>query len=160
MFRAKSPKDQRQAKVLEFLSSDPGISLLLAAVNFEWTASRAIRFLGQATTSELRPRLRRCHGLDDYKRLWKTEVVNAGRRERLTEIVCNWEAVRKAFEWRHLLVHGRDGCTSNIAKPHVEALLLAAGYVEDYAKSLGCPLNSRMRFRRKRRLSPANPPGG
>jgi hypothetical protein len=43
----------------------------------------------------------------------------------------------------------------SFAKPHVEALLAAAAYIEDYATSLGGPLNSRMKFRRKRRLGPA-----
>ena len=91
-----------------------------------------------------------CFGLDSYKDLWKVEVVAAGQCKSLTDIVRNWSSVRKAFEARNRLVHGRDRYTENMATPHVNSLLKGTGYVDDYCSSLGSPLYGRMPIRRKR----------
>jgi hypothetical protein len=149
MFLASDPKEHRESKVRRFLTTEPSISLLLAAVNFEWTVSRAILFLSKRPNSELRVMMRRYHSLDAYKDLWKSEIVAGSNFEPLAIVVRNWSSLCEAFEARNRLVHGKDRYTKNMATPHVEALLLASGYIDDHCKRLGYPLQGRMPTRRQ-----------
>ncbi len=130
------------------------MSLLLAAVNFEWTVCRAVLFLSQTPNSELRARMGDYYSLEAYKDLWKSEVVAARPLDPLAVVVRNWSSVRKAFLARNRLVHGRDRYTRNMAKIHIVSLLEGAGYVDAYCESLGFPLHGRMLVRRKRRVTP------
>ena len=125
------------------------MSLVLAAVNFEWTVCRAILFLSRSPNSKLRARMGKYYSLDDYKNLWKLEVVAKTQRKPLAKVVRNWSSVRRAFTARHRLVHGRDRYTKNMAEPHIESLLKGVAYVDDYCKLLGCSLHDRMPIRRK-----------
>jgi hypothetical protein len=111
--------------------------LLLAAVNFEWTVSRAVLFLSQSPNAELRARMERCSSLDAYKDLWKSEAMAARQCKPLANVVRNWSSVRKAFVARNGLVHGRFSYTRKQARPYIDSLLKGAGYVDDYCKSLG-----------------------
>jgi hypothetical protein len=74
---ASDRKEQREDRVRRYIASDPGVALLLAAVNFEWTVCRAVLFLSRSQNADLRIRLGKCYGLDAYKELWKTEVASA-----------------------------------------------------------------------------------
>ena len=151
MFLAGDSQDLRKRRILSFLDkSEPGISLLLAAVNFEWTVYRAVLFLSETPNKELRWNMRKFYSLDGYKDLWKKEVETIGSRKRLTVIVRNWSSVCDAFEARNRLVHGRDRYTRKMAKPHIDALLEGVGYVQSYCCLLGISLNNRMPIRRKR----------
>lgn len=150
MFLASERKEQREHKVRSHLHSEPGISLLLAAVNFEWTVCRAVLFLSTTPNSKLRTLMRGYYSLDKYKDLWKLEI-SAGAdptRRPIANVVRNWSSVRTAFEARNRLVHGRHRVTRNMATPHVEALLQGANDIDDYCKSLGYPLFGRMPVRR------------
>jgi hypothetical protein len=151
VFLASDTKAQREFRVRQYPRSDPGITLLLAAVNFEWTVSRAVLFLSHSPNSALRARIRECSGLDKYKVLWKDEVVAALQCRPLPNVVSNWSSVREAFNERHKLVHGRDRVNWKVAKPHIDSLLKGTGYVEDYCCSLGFRFQDRMPIRRKRR---------
>lgn len=149
MFMASDNKLCREYKVRFHLRSEPGISLLVAAVNFEWTVCRAVLFLSRTPNSKLRAKMRDYFSLEGYKELWKLEVAAPQACETLAGVVRNWSSVRKAFEARNRLVHGRDRFTRNMATPHVEALVVGAGYVDDYCRSLGYPLCDRMPVRRR-----------
>lgn len=151
MFLAGDDKVQRERKVRRYLASDAGLSLLLAAVNFEWTVCRAVLFLSNSPNVELRHRMSKYYSLDAYKDLWKSEVVATTQRKPLARVVPNWSSVRKAFDARNLLVHGRDRYTRNMAEPQVKSLLKGVGYIDDYCISLGCSLHDRMPVRRKAR---------
>jgi hypothetical protein len=153
MFLQSDTNQRREAKVREYLGNAPSISLVLAAINFEWTVCRAVLFLSTTPNAELRTAMAKFYSLDAYKDLWKQEVLPAGQRKRLAEVVRNWSAVRKAFTARNVLVHGRDRYTRNMAIPHVEALLAAVRDVDDYCLSLRRPLHGRMPIRRKRRAA-------
>jgi hypothetical protein len=74
MFLASERKEQCEHKVRSHLRSEPGISLLLAAVNFEWTVCRAVLFLSKTPNSKLRPLMSGYYSLDRYKDLWKLEI--------------------------------------------------------------------------------------
>jgi hypothetical protein len=149
MFLASDSKERRESKVRRFLATDPGISLLLAAVNFEWTVCRAVLFLSKRPNSELRVMMGNYYSLDAYKDLWKSEVSAGSNFDALAVVVRNWSSLREAFKARNRLVHGRDRYTQNMAAPHVEALLHATGYVDDYCSLLDHPLLGRMPIRRR-----------
>jgi hypothetical protein len=150
MFLARHTKETRAHTVRRYQRNDEEISLLLAAVNFEWTVSRAVLFLGQSPTADLRARMERCSSLDAYKELWKSEVMAARQSKPLANVVRNWSSVRQAFVARNGLVHGRRHYTRKQARPHIDSLLEGACYVDDYCKSLGYPLYDRMPVRRKK----------
>jgi hypothetical protein len=149
MFLASDPKKHRESKVRSFLTTDPNISLLLAAVNFEWTVCRAVLFLSKRPNSELRVLMVKYYSLDSYKELWNLEIVAGRNFNPLAVVVRNWSSVRKAFEARNRLVHGRDRYTKNMATPHVNSLLQGASYVDDNCEFLGYPLFGRMPIRRR-----------
>ena len=149
MFLAGDGVGRREQKVRSYLRSDPGVSLLLGAVNFEWTVSRAVLFLSCRPNTELRKRMAEYYSLDRYKDLWRDEVMPAGDHQRLPKIVRNWSEVRNAFGTRNVLVHGKGRCTRNMATPHIEALLKAVGYVDSYCTAHGVDLSRRMPVRRK-----------
>src|SRR5438128_9047979 len=100
MFLASDPKKHRESKVRSFLTTDPSISLLLAAVNFEWTVCRAVLFLSKRPNSELRALMVKYYSLDSYKELWNLEIVAGRNFNPLAVVVRNWSSVRKAFEAR------------------------------------------------------------
>jgi hypothetical protein len=149
MFLASDSKEHRESKVPRFLTTDPSISLLLAAVNFEWTVCRAVLFLSKRPNSELRLMMASYYSLDAYKELWKSEIVAGSNFNPLAVVVRNWSSLREAFKARNRLVHGRDRYTKNMAVPHIEALLHATASVDDYCSLLGHPLLGRMPTRRR-----------
>ena len=71
MFLRSDTNQQREAEVREHLDSAPSISLVLAAINFEWTVSRAVLFLSASPNRELRAAMKDFRSLDGYKELWK-----------------------------------------------------------------------------------------
>jgi hypothetical protein len=152
VFLATDRCGHRDTKVRKYLSSEPSLSLLLAAVNFEWTVCRAVLFLSRTPNSELRERMTDYYSLDGYKDLWKTEVLVVRDPQPLATIVRNWSAVRDAFRARNRLVHGRDRYTRKMAVPHVEALLKAVEYVDSYCSSVGLHLYGRMPVRRRSKV--------
>jgi hypothetical protein len=149
MFLASDTKKHRELKIRKFLPADPGVALLVAAVNFEWTICRAVLFLSKRPNSELRSLMAKYFSLDSYKELWNLEVVAGRNFSPLAIVVRNWSAVRKAFEARNKLVHGRDRYTRNMATPHVNVLLLGTNYIDEYCESLGYPLCRRLPVRKQ-----------
>lgn len=149
MFMASHSKEVRARKILGYLARDPGVSLLLAAVNFEWTVGRAMLFLSGTPNSKQRVSMKKCHGLKAYEDLWAVEVALPRKSDQLSKIVANWAEVRDAFNTRHLLVHGRDGVTKKMAVPHVQALIEGASHIDEYCERLGFALSRRMPVRKK-----------
>lgn len=147
MFMASDTASQREKKIRSFLGSEPSVALLLAAVNFEWTVSRAIMFLSTTKNSALRQKLRNYYSPKKYKELWKDEVVPHGHST-LTKLVHNWSSVLKGFDARNIIVHGRDRYTRNMATPHVNALIDGVGFVDKYCRDHGKPLHERMPIRK------------
>ena len=148
MFLAGERVDQREVKVLSFLSSEPSIALILAAVNFEWTVSRAVLFLSTKENILLRKKMKDYYSLDRYKELWAEEVVPSGHLP-LARLVRNWSTVREGFGVRNVIVHGKDRYTEKMATPHVNALLKGVRFLDTYCLDRGRPLYERMPVRKK-----------
>ena len=69
MFLASHGVKRRETRVRREFARDPGIGLLLAAVNLEWTLSRAILFLGSTPNQALRKLMRSSRSLKGYAQL-------------------------------------------------------------------------------------------
>ena len=149
MFLASDRAQDRERKIRAFMAREPSITLVLAAVNFEWTVSRAVLFLSKTPNTALREKMIKFHSPDKYKVLWAEEVAKAHGNISLAQLVRNWSKVIDGFRARNVLVHGRDRYTVNMATPHVEALLVGAQYVDSYCESIGKPLYARMPVRKK-----------
>jgi len=142
----------REARIRAFLASEPPAAVILGAVHFEWTVRRAVLALGHSPNAVIHQQMRRCHGLDQYKDLWKAELVAAHRAPSLAQVVTRWAELRKAFTLRHHLVHGVRSCTAEHAAPRVEVLLAAAADVRSFCAGQGVDLHARLPVRRRPRL--------
>lgn len=149
MFLASDRIEQREKKIRDFLSTDPSIALILAAVNFEWTVSRAVLFLSTTKNTVLRKKMRDYYSPKKYNDLWSEEVVPNGHAP-LTKIVRNWSSILKGFDARNVIVHGKDRYTKNMATPHIDAVLKGISFVDTYCKNCGKPLYERMPVRKRR----------
>ena len=111
MFLASDKIEHREHKVRGFLRSEPGIALILAAINFEWTISRAVMFLSKTKTpnKKLREKLASYYSPQAYKELWKAEISMAGKHESLAKVISNWTSVLRAFRLATYLCMGGIG---------------------------------------------------
>lgn len=151
MFLVNHLPEIRDRWIRAFLAKDPSVALLVAATHFEWTVCRVVRLMSSTGTLELRERMKDVFGLKKYKELWRDEIARRPSGKTLPQVVPNWPAVREAFEWRNRLVHGRDRCTRNMARPRVEALLMAAAAAREYCGQEGVDFRSRVPIRRRQR---------
>jgi len=150
MFFVSDNPEARELYIQKFLTREPAISVLLAAAHFEWTIFRAIMFLSNTSNKELRERLNRCHGLDAYKDIWRDEINAYTSKSQLPQIIQRWSAFKKAFILRHILIHGRETCTTNYAEPRVKLILEAANNIREFGTQQGIDLYNRMPVRRKK----------
>lgn len=148
LFLAGDHAGLREKKIRLFLLKEPSIALLVAAVNFEWTVSRAIIFLSETPNAQLRKKMFDYHSPKKYNILWRQEAVPQGHPS-LARLVSNWEQVLDAFTARNLIVHGKGRYTKNMATPHVEALIEAVACIDAYCIENHSPLHKRMPVRRK-----------
>jgi hypothetical protein len=154
MFLATGSLENRHRKIRSFLPAEPVIAILLAAIDFEWTVRRAVIALGTSANRDIRDRvLNRCHGANDYKNAWKTEVkVRLGKG--LPEIISNWKFLKEdAYLLRHQVIHGLRGMpSSRKAAERVDAFLEASKAVASFAFDQGVQLaGKRLPVRRKPR---------
>lgn len=155
MFLASDPVDARDSQVRELLPDSPSLGLVLAAINFEWTVSRAVLFLSRKPNRALRAAMKAYYSLDGYKDLWKAEVATPTHPTGLAAVVRNWSELRMAFDARNVLVHGKGRYTRNMATPHVIAALRSVKYVDAYCVARGIDLHARMPVRRAKRSNPS-----
>lgn len=159
MFLVSDDPGAREQRIRGFLTKqDCAIAVLLSAAHFEWIVSRAILALGKTPTRELRIAMAKCHGLDRYKEYWVDEVVPGRDIKRLPAVVGAWDRFSKAFELRHKLIHGRESCSLDYARPRVEVILKAADDVMAACKSEGKNLYARLAIRRNVRATVADRP--
>jgi hypothetical protein len=151
MFLVGDDSPAREARIRAFLSTEPAIAVILSAVHFEWTVRRAVLALGRSPNVAIRAQMLRCHGLDQYKDLWRAEVVAGRRAPGLAQVVRRWPELRRAFALRHRLVHGALSCTTDHAAPRVEIMLAAAANVRSFCAGQGVNLHERLPVRRKPR---------
>lgn len=147
MFLVKDSSLSRENRIKQFLNEDPSLSALLSVIHFEWTARRAIIALGTSANVEVRKKLEKCHGLDNYKDVWKDEVFPRVQL-RFPQAVNNWDGVVRAFRLRHRLVHGATSCGIEYARERVCWAIDAANDVRSVCINHGIDLDSRLPVRR------------
>lgn len=147
MFLVQDSSLSREARIKQFLAEDPALSALLSVIHFEWTARRAIIALGTSSNVVVRAKLKKCHGLDKYKDVWKDEVF-PNVQLRLPEVVKNWDGLGRAFRLRHRLVHGATSCGTEYAKERVYWAIDATNDVRAVCIDNGINLDSRLPVRR------------
>lgn len=146
---------ERHTKIRGFISAgEPEIGVLLAAADFEWVVRRAIIALGTSSNADIRKHsLGKGGGLKGYKDAWKKEVLKQFNKS-LPEVVKDWDAFRKAYKLRNILIHGVAASTGpEYASSHIEIILSASSAVADFAKDQDIDLFQRLPVRRKERLS-------
>ncbi len=140
----------REKKILEMLDgSIPGVAVVIAASNLEWTLRRAIVALGISPNTAIRQKLDKTSGLRRYAAQWMKEVTPRHGRT-LESVVDDWDNfVDSTYQLRHKLVHGAVSATTrDYATPRVAAILLATKRVTEFALSCGVDLHGRMPIRR------------
>lgn len=141
----------RKKSILDMLEGgQPGIAVITAAANLEWTLRRAIVALGVSPNKDLQKKLEKTSGLRRYAGLWRKEVgVRHGRG--LDVLINDWDNfVDSTYQLRHKLVHGALGKTTrDYAKPRVDEILEATSNVLSFASTCGVDLQNRLPVRRK-----------
>lgn len=150
MFLVKDSSLSREKRIQQFFIEDPSLSTLLAVIHFEWTVRRAVIALGTSPNVNIRTKLKSCHGHKAYKGIWKEEVFPK-RGQRLTEVVNNWDGLRKAFKLRHRLVHGVSACGAEYARDRTSWAIYACQNIRGFCLKHDIDLDSRLPIRQRPR---------
>ncbi len=145
----KDSSPSREEGILEMLKEDASLSLLLSVIHFEWTIRRAIIALGTSPNVEIRKKLKEQRGgLDGYKKVWKEEVfIKVGKR--LTEVITDWDNLKKAFKLRNALVHGVSSCSLDYATEKTNCAIKASKIIREISLHFGVNLDKRLPVRRQ-----------
>ncbi|WP_017295756.1 hypothetical protein [Geminocystis herdmanii] len=150
MFLVKDSSPLREQRILAILKEDASLSLLLSVIHFEWTIRRAIIVLGTSPNVEIRQKLKdERGGLDGYKKVWKDEVFLRVNK-RLTEVITDWDNLKKAFKLRNALVHGISSCGQDYAIEKANCVIEASRIIRKLSSDYGFDLDTRLPVRRKK----------
>ncbi len=155
-------RKNRKTMILKLAAKDKAVGLLLSVVDFEWTIRRVILKLSRTSTKSVRAKLATCHGVDEYKRIWReclvadkscpvldsiTDVING--RDNSKGKMRPWDALLVAFKARHLLVHGVNGFIKDSeAEQHMLNVLTATDMLASFCEQSGCNVFERIKTRR------------
>ncbi len=149
MFLVKDSSSLREERILQMLTEDASLSLLLSVIHFEWTVRRAIIALGISPNVEIREKLEKPGGIKKYKQVWKEEVF-IRINKRLPEIVTNWDNLKKAFKLRNKLIHGVGTCSQDYAMEKANYVIESSRQIREIAAYYDINLDSRLPIRRKK----------
>jgi hypothetical protein len=154
MFLVKDGEKDRCTRIGRFLGEgEPAIAALLAVIHFEWTLRRALIALSCSPNRHVRQRLRRMHGLEDFKKLWKEEIAMNGGKGLPQVVGKDWQMLISAYDLRHSLAHGRSSCSKDYASVRVNAALSAASAIRSYAAARDISIYDRLPIRRKAKMA-------
>lgn len=138
MFKVSETLEKRHTRFRRYLKSDPGVVVIIAAAEFEWTVRRGIIAMGSSPNATIRRTLLLRHGLSAYKEVWRDEV-RPQHGKSLPEIVPEWDRlVSEAFKLRHCLIHGAKRTVDvPFAEKQMERILAATRSVVDFGKERG-----------------------
>ena len=154
MFLVRQSITERHSYIECFLDcDDASVAVLLAAADFERCIRRAILALGQSPTKNIREGLfsQHFHGLEAFKEGWKKEVKPRLGVNLANDVVRDWGRFKKAFGFRHQLIHGATNKLSvEFASGVARTVLRGASDLDDFARDQGASLDGVIR-RYKRR---------
>jgi hypothetical protein len=148
MFLVRDTSAAREARIQGFLSDDPSLAALLAIVHVEWTLRRAIIALGSSPNVVVREQLRQCHGHENYRDVWRDEVLPR-TGQRLTGVIQNWDGLKRTFRLRHVLVHGVRPVSFDYAAERAGWALAGAADIRALCTAHGIDIDSRLPVRRR-----------
>ena len=142
-------RQDRELQVRQFIHTDPGIAVVLAAADFEWTVVRAFKLLGRKVSIRSLDQSR-LSGPEPMRKMWAKLLVPLGHPS-LDRIVDRWDTLCAHFQLRNKLVHGIQSSTaSSYASVRVETILGASRAVTNYAASCKVDLFQRVPRRQSR----------
>lgn len=114
MFDLSDKRTKRRKTILGHAHFDPGLGVVLAAMDFEWTCRRAIVALSETPTTILYERFfSRYTSLRKLGKAWDDEVLpHLKHKKSLVNVVCQKEItlqqVKDAMQCRNVVVHGTE----------------------------------------------------
>lgn len=114
MFDLSDNRNKRRKTILGYAHFDPGMGVVLAAMDFEWTCRRAIVALSGTPTVTLYERFfHRYTSLKKLQDAWKDEVLPQLKTKcSLEDVTCQnvmtWDQVTDAMKCRNVVVHGTE----------------------------------------------------
>lgn len=117
MFDLSDTRNKRRKTIIGYAHFDPGMGVVLAAMDFEWTCRRAIVALSETPTTILYERFfKRYTNSPQLKQAWNIEVLpNLKQKCSLIDVICQKgiteEQVRDAMQCRNVVVHGTESRT-------------------------------------------------
>lgn len=114
MFDLSDKRNKRRKTILGYAHFDPGLGVVLAAMDFEWTCRKAIVALSGTPTVTLYERFfNRYTSLKKLAEAWDVEVMpNLEHKCSLNDAVCTNGITRKqvldAMKCRNVVVHGTE----------------------------------------------------
>lgn len=150
MFLVGDGPERHAGQITSWMKVHPSVALVVAAVYFEWTVCRVIIGLSIAPNRVVRHELERIYGLPKLSGFWNRQLRHLPGYLALKSVI-NFKAVESAFEARNRLAHGKDRYTTNMAQPHVGALLEAVTAVRAFCLARGFDPMKKLPIRRKAR---------
>lgn len=114
MFDLSDKRNKRRKTIIGYAHFDPGMGVVLAAMDFEWTCRRAIVALSETPTPTLYESFfNRYTSISRLKEAWKTEVLpHLKHKCPLVDVVSQngitWNQVMDAMKCRNVVVHGTE----------------------------------------------------
>ena len=149
-FLNRDSRAARTRQIRRFLrvGSSPGIAVLLAAADLEWTLLRVISGVGRVTIKSLDQK--RITSLDGYEVQWGRLMKHTKSYEPLRKVVADWAVLQDHFKLRNKLIHGVQGSAGvKYAAPCVGTMLDASEKLYKYGTNRGIDIFERHRKRKK-----------
>ena len=150
LFLNRDSRAARTRQIRRFLrvGSSPGIAVLLAAADLEWTLLRVISGVGRVTIKSLDQK--RITGLDGYEVQWGILMKHTKSYKPLCKVVADWALLQGHFKLRNKLIHGVQGSSgvTYAARP-VGTMLDASQRLYKFGTNRGIDIFERHRKRKK-----------
>lgn len=117
MFDLSDKRNKRRKTIMGNAHFDPGLGVILAAMDFEWTCRRAIVALSETPTATLYERFFNHYtSMKKLIKAWQDEVMpHLQHKCSLNDVVCrngiSTEQVKDAMQCRNVIVHGTESRT-------------------------------------------------
>ena len=151
MFRVSDSLEDRRARIQRAIDDgESAIAFILAAADLERTVRRAIIALAVGPTKEVRETIEKKYkSIGFYENGWR-DLVEATGKPGLREAVGDWDAVKKVFQTRNEIIHGKRATLSREhATEKIAPILKATAEVTNFAARYEVNLMARMKIRRK-----------
>lgn len=151
MFKVSDSLDDRRDRIQRAIDEgETAVGFILAAADLERTIRRAIIALSSGPTKDVRETIeKRYKTIGFYEAGWEA-LVEATGKPGLRKAVSDWDAVKKTFQTRNEIIHGKRATLSRErAIEKISIILKATSEVTEFAARYNVNLMARMKIRRK-----------